>query len=266
MVAEKFCGLAEPTNLKIPESFLESDELSTSEKGFLQRVYADGLNHYERRLARLGFQGKDEVLDSGCGFGQWSFALAKTCRHVTAIDISPARIKTCKQLAEMNLVQNVTFLEGKLENLPFSAPQFEAIFCYSALYLTDHLQVLQEFYRVLKSNGSLYLSTNGLGKYLHDIIYNPNSTVDFSPRVFSLKTLLNSLLGTRTGLSPKKGGIVMSQRGIMSHLRLIGFVDVKSGGDGMLSGNAGVDETPLSFYNERFLGFENVFEVLARKP
>ncbi|MGE5402834.1 MAG: hypothetical protein ACM3S2_20735 [Ignavibacteriales bacterium] len=55
-------------NLRIPANISFSTE---RDKDFLGCVYGNGdLSKYSRRLAAIGFEGLDRVIDAGSGFGQ----------------------------------------------------------------------------------------------------------------------------------------------------------------------------------------------------
>jgi SAM-dependent methyltransferase len=233
--------------------------LGANEIAFLERVYANGLAKYERRLAAIGFEKKEHVLDAGCGMGQWTLSLSGLCRHVTGIDVSDARVRACQRIAESVGVKNISWVAGQLEALPFEDKWFDGVVCYSVLYLTDYRQVIQEFSRILQPGGLLYLSANGVGRSLYDLIKRPNPAADFDPRRYGLLTLWNTVMQKRSGFSIRNGAVAMSRRKTVHLLEAAGFDVVTSGPEGCA---AFPNE---SFASGRFLGLENVFEVLATR-
>lgn len=233
--------------------------LAPNTKAFLKRVYASGLDKYERRLATLGFANGTRALDAGCGLGQWSLVLSNLCDEVQGVDVSSERIKACNSIANALGVNNMQFSEAHLEKLPFSDAYFDRVICYSVLYLTNYEQSIAEFARVTKSGGLVYISTNGIGRYLFDVVKRPNPAPDFDPRVYGVKTIINTLFGRRNGLSPQNGGVAMGRTRTEGLLRTNGFEIVDSGCEGrLLGGNE-------PFLPGRYLGLVSAFDILARK-
>lgn len=60
-----------------------------------------------------------KVLDCGCGYGQWSLALAKHNKLVYGIDIQEKRIQIAQRIGKELLVDNVLFQVASAEDLPF---------------------------------------------------------------------------------------------------------------------------------------------------
>lgn len=239
--------------------------LNPSDLRFLQRVYVGGLERYQRRLAQIGFEKQRSILDAGCGFGQWTLAMAQTCQQVTGIDVSFSRVSLSRHLAQANNVSNISFLQGRLEDTPFSESTFDAILSYSVLYLTNFERAFSEFQRILKPGGMVYICTNGPGRFLYEVLHNPNPTTDFSPRWYALKTFLNTILGKRDGLSAKAGAHFMTIRKTVKLLQALGFEIIASGGEGTIVLYEGDRNEPVCFYNTTYMGLENVFEIIARK-
>jgi ubiquinone/menaquinone biosynthesis C-methylase UbiE len=98
----------------------------------------------------------DRVLDAGCGAGNLIAELAPHCRQVVGCDIHHARLTFGARRG------NGSYLEADLQQLPFSKATFETIFCMEVL---EHLeqriiaQVLREFYRILKPQGQVLITT-----------------------------------------------------------------------------------------------------------
>lgn len=224
---------------------------------FLTRVYAGGLEKYVQRLGALGFSGRDRVLDAGCGMGQWTMALAGMSKSVHGLDVSPERIEVARLITASIGLQNISYSVGQLEKLQFADSCFDGIFCYSVLYLTDFERALREFSRVLMAGGILYLCSNALGRFLYEVIERPNPAADFNPLRYGLLTLRNTALGKRTGLSSATGGVATSRRRICRLLENLGLQILGAGPEGSVRGSG------RSFHRAKYLGLENVFEVLA---
>jgi len=251
-------------NIEIPDRLLQ--RLSANDVGFLQRVYSSGLNKYRERLAHIGFVDKERILDAGCGFGQWTFAMAQTSKHVIGIDIDSERLSVCAQFASINNFKNVEFRRASLENIPDFEETFDAVFCYSVIYLTDYHKVFRNFFRILKKGGTLYICTNGPGWYLYNIIERPNPSIDFHPRRYGIQTFWNTLIRKRSGFSPSTGAHIMTPSGTTRALDKSGFEVVALGAEGTLGFGDGQAIPSTPNYNATYMGLVNVFEVIARKP
>lgn len=230
---------------------------------FLERVYDTSLTTYRERFRHLGFQNMDRVLDAGCGFGQWTLALPPDT-EVVGLDTTPRRVNTASLIARHNEVPNRSFYIGDISALPFESNSFDGIFSYSVVYFADLERVVEEWYRVLQPGSRAYLSTNGVGKYLHDAIHNPNPSADFSPRQFALRTLFNTLRGRTEELSMERGAHAMRPSRVRRTLTAAGFEDIRLAGEGELSERP--DGEPHSFYDGKYLGLPRVFEVMMTKP
>ena len=113
-------------------------------------------------------QGK--LLDYGCGFGANLIYLAKTGYNVTGADTSPyskiAILKKIEMLTDIsNRIQLVT-IDKKQPQLPFKDSSFDYIVCASLLSLLSKKEIiinlLQEFHRIIKNDGKLFLDINGV--------------------------------------------------------------------------------------------------------
>lgn len=251
-------------NIEIPDRLLQ--RLSANDAGFLQRVYSGGLDKYKERLARIGFVGKERILDAGCGFGQWTFAMTQTSKQVIGVDIDSERLSVATQLASINNFKNVEFHRASLEEIPDFEEAFDAVFCYSVVYLTDYHKVFRNFFRSLKKGGTLYICTNGPGWYLYNIIEGPNPSMDFRPRRYGIQTFWNTLIRKRSGFSLSTGARIMTPRSTKRALDESGFEVVVLGAEGTLGFGDEQTSQPSPNYTATYVGLVNVFEVIARKP
>lgn len=244
---------------KLAECEWDKLELTPNTKAFLKRVYANGIAKYERRLVSLGFRGGMRALDAGCGLGQWSLALTGLCNEVYGIDVSSERIDACNVFANKLGLTNVHFMQGGLETLPFQDAYFDRVICYSVIQITDYVRSIEELARVTKSGGVIYISTNGIGRYIYDIVKRPNLAPDFDPRVFGVKTIINTMLSRRHNLSSQNGAIAMGQERTVSLLQSSGFEIIDSNFEGkLLDGSE-------SFLLGSYWGLTATFDILARK-
>lgn len=233
------------------------------EKDFLNRMYSGDMERYQRRVKSVGFTNKKRVLDAGCGFGQWSIALSMVNEKVYAADINLGRLEEMKEIVENRNINNISFSHCSIDSLPFRSNTFDAIFCYSVIYFTDYKKTIEEFYRVLKLGGNLYFVTNGIGWYLHNIINNRHPSKNYNPRIYAVKTILDTILYSIIKNYRPKVSIVMSPRKTVKYLRKIGYRDILTGGEGCVSVNPNIKTVP--FYPMKHLNIPNVFEVHAKR-
>ncbi len=100
------------------------------------------------------------ILDAGCGTGIMLSDLERYgCqRQVVGIDLSFYALQFCRKR------QRPLLSQASVTRLPFKSGGFHLVTCGDVLQHLPHdgadLQALQEFYRVLKPGGRLYLRTN----------------------------------------------------------------------------------------------------------
>ncbi len=86
---------------------------------FVQRTVARLLR--EGVFARIGESripfAFDDVLDAGCGLGDWALAFAPFSRAVLAFDVGPAFVSAAARAAEQSRRTEVTFRLGRIEDL-----------------------------------------------------------------------------------------------------------------------------------------------------
>lgn len=119
----------------------------------------------------LGNLSGKTVFDAGCGNGYLTRIMAKTAQKVVGIDFTKELIKRAKQKESSS---NIEFIEGNLEQLPFSENSFDVILCNMVLMDVERIdKVINEFHRVLKPLGIVIISL------IHPCFENP-------PRTYSL--------------------------------------------------------------------------------
>lgn len=99
------------------------------------------------------------VLDAGCGDGFGSFLLAENGYHVTGVDIAEAMIERAVQ---KRVHTNIKFQKGSLTELPLKNHSMDAVMAINSIeWVEQPLQVLNEFHKVLKPGGKLFLGLLG---------------------------------------------------------------------------------------------------------
>ena len=235
---------------------------SARDRDFFRRVHSVDESVYSRRTEALGFTGLADVLDAGCGFGQWAAALASRNERVCAVDIDAARVEVTRKVLQSKGLCNAKAVQADISSLPFAAASFDGIFSYSVIYYSEHKATLREWHRLLRPGGLLYFSTNAVGWYLYNLITNHNASADFSPRRMAIRALGNTI---RNGFGKDlPGESAMSPRTTRRLLDTLGFEVLAIGADGTL-GQPDPDHPVRRFYPPRRYGLPNVFEVLCRK-
>lgn len=121
------------------------------------RLERQGLLHgLDRVLEHTNLAHGDRFLDAGSGSG-WvarTVAAAFPQSGVVGIDINPSYVAYAQRLAQAEGLQNLTFVAGDLQALPFEAATFDQVWSQFVLYFVpDPNAVLREFRRVTKPGG-----------------------------------------------------------------------------------------------------------------
>lgn len=109
--------------------------------------------HLRRLAVRLGpWEGK-QLLDVGCGMGQWLMAAVERGAIPSGVDISQVAIDACQRLLPQAEIHC-----GPAEALPFEDKRFDFITCLGALeHFLDPEKGLREMVRVAKPTARFLL-------------------------------------------------------------------------------------------------------------
>jgi SAM-dependent methyltransferase len=169
-------------------------------KGVLGPGMAD-----EKRIARLllGLSPGDGVLDVACGTGNFSRGFARTVGPeglVVGIDVSETMLS---RAVEDTREDNVAYVRGDAQELPFLDRSFDAVCCFAAFHLfADPMRALDRMTEVLTPGGRVALFTSVRG------------------RSAPLRTF-ESLLAVRSGAR------LFEQRELVDQLEARGFVEIR---------------------------------------
>lgn len=104
---------------------------------------------------------KDSLLDVATGGGHVANALAPVFKSVTALDLTADMIQEAQKFILSNGHDNVSFVQGDAENLPFPDELFEVVTCrIAAHHFPDVCRFISEVFRVLKTGGLFVLIDN----------------------------------------------------------------------------------------------------------
>ncbi len=91
------------------------------------------------------------ILDAGCGTGNYSIELSQRGHRVTGIDFSSVMFGRAKRKKSKGAVWPNFLLHNLTQSLPFKDDSFDAVICIHVLYtISDHLQFLRELRRVAR--------------------------------------------------------------------------------------------------------------------
>ena len=112
-------------------------------------------------LSNLNFKTESlQVLDVGCGAGSASILWAKSGYKTHGLDVNEALVDLAKQRAN-ELGVEIDFKVGSATDLPWADQSMDVCLAPELLeHVADWQSCLNEFCRVLKPNGILFLSTS----------------------------------------------------------------------------------------------------------
>lgn len=241
--------------------------LDSNDGQFLRRVFSERPERYLRRLKRIGFHNRGLILDAGCGFGQWTVALAQLNHRVTAFDADSTRIQFLNLLLERLGILNVETYESKLPEIPRTNSFFDGIFCFGTVFLSPWELSLTNFASSLADGGLLFVNANDIGWHLYLFETGHNETRDY----MASESLMHSLIRTSdykrgTGTGAEKGQVIIKKAEFAHKLSELGLSVISRGEDG----RAVLGTTRRRFLRTRFFpgtykGFDAVHEVLAKR-
>jgi ubiquinone/menaquinone biosynthesis C-methylase UbiE len=104
---------------------------------------------------------KDEVLDVAAGGGHVANAIAPLAKKVTAFDLTEEMLQAARHFIIGNGLNNVAFVRGDAEKMPFATEMFHIVTCRIAPHhFSDVERFVAETYRVLKHGGRFLLIDN----------------------------------------------------------------------------------------------------------
>ncbi len=174
----------------------------------------------------LRLSGTERVVDAGCGPGLVAAYLAPFAREVVGVDATPAMLDKGRRVAVERGCENVSFLEGTMEQLPFDDGQFDgAVTRYTFHHVLDAAQAMAELVRVCRPKGRVvvcdaaprassrdaYDAWERIRDASHTSARTPEelrslaeaSLVDVSVRTFRLESAVDALIGSSY---PEEGG------------------------------------------------------------
>ena len=126
---------------------------------FLNRLLSAGCDKYWRKIAvdELEPVANRVFLDVATGTGDIAFEIRKKYKSkIIGLDLSINMLEIAKQKAKNKKIEDIKFIEGDAENLPFEDNTFDKVLIsYGLRNLGDTEKGIEEFYRVLKPGGAV---------------------------------------------------------------------------------------------------------------
>lgn len=206
---------------RIDESFYDKNVYSNESKNKLFVELDSPFQRYRiTKVLGIYTPNKNErVLDLGCGWGTFCFAVSPLCNHVTGVDFSRKSIELCNRLLAEKKYANVDFVLADAQDTGLPSESYDVIICadlFEHLYPKQFEKVLDECTRLLKKGGKLVVWTPHRG-HIFEILKNNNillkkdeAHVDYK----STEPIINAL--TKRNFSIKKSYYTESQFPVFS--------------------------------------------------
>lgn len=130
--------------------------------GYRDKVEAAG-RRMRLRLHCCGVEPADwadaDVLDAGCGTGEYALWFASEGARVTGIDLSSGSLDEARSYAERHGMDDVRFEERSVLDTGFEEDSFDLVYCTGVLHHTSApFRGFRELCRVLRPEGKILVS------------------------------------------------------------------------------------------------------------
>jgi SAM-dependent methyltransferase len=227
---------------------------------YYKYIFQFTMDQFRERVDMVGITDADHVLDAGCGYGQWSVALAEVNRRVSACDRDPGMLRIAEAIARRCGVSDRIDLRSHDLNspLPYDDASFDAVWCWGVIMFVDRDLTLREFNRVLRPGGRLLLgAVNSTGRWAYKLVSAAN------PLRYDKMVVDMSLRALREGRRFDAFPSLLTTRMAPDFLKHYGFEVLAAAVDGHIDARG--KGRRLSMFPPRYLGIENNIEVLGRK-
>lgn len=112
-------------------------------------------NQYHDSLLRYVPENCENALEIGCGTGAFARALAKRCRRVVALDLSPEMIRVAR--ARSTQFENLEFELADAVTWDFPRSHFDYVCSIATLHHLEQRELLVKIRESLKPNGVLVI-------------------------------------------------------------------------------------------------------------
>ena len=138
---------------KIRESFtLQAKNFESSSMNFSKKEYLD----YTVKCMNLN--PNDEVLEAAAGTCACGRSIAPFVKSVTCYDATKAMLDVGRREAANSNLNNINFIEGLVEDMPFKKGEFDIVISRLAFHHFSNIEsAFKEMARVVKENGKLVI-------------------------------------------------------------------------------------------------------------
>lgn len=134
-------------SFEIQASCFENNSMSFSKKDYLDYT-----------VRQIELVSTDFVLDVASGTCACGRSIAPFVRMVTCLDTTPAMLEVGKKEAQKDSLDNMIFVKGYAEELPFLNDNFDVVICRLAFHHFTNIEFpISEMVRVLKPGGKLVI-------------------------------------------------------------------------------------------------------------
>ncbi|PDY47009.1 class I SAM-dependent methyltransferase [Bacillus pseudomycoides] len=155
------------------EELVKTQFGSNAEKYVNSQIHAKG-SDLQYVVQQVKNRKNIRLLDIATGGGHVANLLAPIFKEVVALDLTEKMLEKAKAFIQTNGHENVSFVVGNAEDLPFSNQSFDTIICrIAAHHFSNPSQFIFEVHRKLEENGLFILIDNVSPENLeYDTFYN----------------------------------------------------------------------------------------------
>ena len=167
------------------------------------------------KMLNLKNMKQPKILEVGCSTGYITRYIAKKfdCT-ITGIDLSNLIIEIAKNEANKLNLQNISFRNGNVENIPFPDNTFDVVYGEAITALVpDPVEVIKEYHRVLKPGGKLATL---------DLFMKESLSKDF---VEEINKIMSNVIGSEIGIRTLKEWIKIFNDSILNEIKILDYYE-----------------------------------------
>lgn len=131
-----------------------------------EMIYGLGLDYWRSQIEKFGIQAPGGcVVEVGPGNGQWLLAFAHDAREVIGVEPNDkVRAYAAEKISEHpDLARKIQLKAASAERIPVSNHYADTVLCAGVLMFTEQDRAIAEMARILKPDGKICITANGLG-------------------------------------------------------------------------------------------------------
>ena len=134
---------------------------------------------------------QDRVVDLGCGWGTFGFALAPRVAELVGVDFSAKSIELCERRLAANPTPHLRFVCADAAATGLEAGKWDLVIAadlFEHLYPEDSIGIVREAYRLLRPGGRFSIWTPNRGHFL-EVLKNNNIVLKADPTHVDYKSM-----------------------------------------------------------------------------